>query len=511
MSFNAGSIVATLKANIDGFKQDLDKAVDNAKGYSTKITKSFSGLNSSIEKHKQAIQGVAIKMGVIGAAAGVFTKQIVDLASDQNEVISKTEAIFGKSADGIMQKSKMAAKTVGDSKTAYLDMASAVGNLIVPMGFAQDEAADMSDKMVRLAADLGSFNNAPTAEVLEAIKAGLVGSSEPLRRFGIQLSVARIEEEALASGLIKHKDEMNNLIKAQATMNIIMKDSTAAQGDFARTSDQLANSTKIMWAQFADFRTELGVHLLPIALKVVTVLNGMMERFNELSPVTQKYIAYGVALTAVLGTLGSGFLFLVAMVPSVVSGFGAIGIAISFVGAPILAIIAGLGLLVLAFQKDFLKIRTVTLFFLNGILSIVELFKMHFGNAWKILMDNIVAMTEAIGSVVENIFKGIFNWIITRINELVRSLTMVMRALPGQGNFFLMKEIPMLAEGGIVTSPTLAMIGEGGQSEAVIPLDRLGDFGGGGVNIIINDSLVADEEAARDMMERAFSSMNLAT
>jgi len=66
-----------------------------------------------------------------------------------------------------------------------------------------------------------------------------------------------------------------------------------------------------------------------------------------------------------------------------------------------------------------------------------------------------------------------------------------------------MPNIPMLAEGGIVTSPTLAMIGEGGQSEAVIPLDRLGDFGGGNRvevygRISGSDILLSQERAQRN-------------
>ena len=64
--------------------------------------------------------------------------------------------------------------------------------------------------------------------------------------------------------------------------------------------------------------------------------------------------------------------------------------------------------------------------------------------------------------------------------------------------------IPMLAEGGVVTSPTLAMIGEGGQSEAVIPLDRLGEFGGGSQRVEVvgrisgADILLSNERASRN-------------
>ena len=65
-----------------------------------------------------------------------------------------------------------------------------------------------------------------------------------------------------------------------------------------------------------------------------------------------------------------------------------------------------------------------------------------------------------------------------------------------------MPNIPMLAEGGIVTGPTLAMVGEGGQSEAVIPLDRLHEFGGNGAVEVYgrlsgSDILLSTERAQR--------------
>ena len=53
-----------------------------------------------------------------------------------------------------------------------------------------------------------------------------------------------------------------------------------------------------------------------------------------------------------------------------------------------------------------------------------------------------------------------------------------------------MPDIPMLANGGIVTGPTLALIGEAGP-EAVIPLDRMGSMGGGGMNITVNAGIAA--------------------
>jgi hypothetical protein len=67
--------------------------------------------------------------------------------------------------------------------------------------------------------------------------------------------------------------------------------------------------------------------------------------------------------------------------------------------------------------------------------------------------------------------------------------------------------IPGLAEGGIVTRPTLAMIGEGGQSEAVIPLDKLGKMGGGDIIINVTGGLATSAEIGESVVNalRAYS------
>jgi len=79
-----------------------------------------------------------------------------------------------------------------------------------------------------------------------------------------------------------------------------------------------------------------------------------------------------------------------------------------------------------------------------------------------------------------NIYKGIFNAIAKLWNGTIGKLSFSFPSwVPGFGGKGIsVPNIPMLADGGIVTSPTLAMIGERGP-EAVVPLNRAGGFGGG--------------------------------
>jgi hypothetical protein len=100
---------------------------------------------------------------------------------------------------------------------------------------------------------------------------------------------------------------------------------------------------------------------------------------------------------------------------------------------------------------------------------------------------------------VANIYKAIFNGIASAWNNTIGKLSFSIPdipGLPGRGTKIEVPNIPMLAQGGIVTGPTLAMIGEGRGPEAVIPLDRMGEFGmgGGGMNITVNAGLVSSPE-----------------
>jgi hypothetical protein len=109
----------------------------------------------------------------------------------------------------------------------------------------------------------------------------------------------------------------------------------------------------------------------------------------------------------------------------------------------------------------------------------------------KIGFDLVVTYLKTVAG----IYKAIFNGIATGWNNTIGKLSFSIPnipGLPGRGTKIEVPKIPMLAQGGIVTSPTLALIGEGRGPEAVIPLDRMSEFGmGGGITITVNAGLVS--------------------
>jgi hypothetical protein len=222
----------------------------------------------------------AVKAGAIGAtlAIGLFGKKSVEIASDVAESQSKISVVFGKSAQSVLDFGETSGESLGISKRAALEAAGTFGNLFVSLKLPQAEAAKMSTKMITLAADMASFNNASPEEALEAIRSGLVGETEPLRRFGVNMNDATLRTQALKDGLISNtKEALSPAVKAQAAYGLMLAQTGTAQGDFARTSDGLANQQRILAARFEDLQAKLGEKLLPVVTKVMSGLLGLLE------------------------------------------------------------------------------------------------------------------------------------------------------------------------------------------------------------------------------------------
>ena len=235
------------------------------------------GILGSVGKVAAAAAGV-----FAAAAVGNYLKGAVTAASDLSENTSKVGVVFGKQSDQILKSSKTAATAMGLSQNAYLQANGDLGNLLVSLKIAPKAAAGMSQQMVKLAGDMASFNNVSPEEAMAAIKSGLTGETEPLKRFGVNMNDATLKAQALKMGLIKTtKDAMSPQTKALAAQALIMSQTGTAQGDFARTSGGLANQQRILTAQLDDVKVKIGTHLLPVVTKVTTAFNGFITGMTD--------------------------------------------------------------------------------------------------------------------------------------------------------------------------------------------------------------------------------------
>lgn len=220
---------------------------------------------------KQMLGPLAVAVG--GLAAANFIKGSISAASDLNETITKTQQIFGDTSTAILDWSKNSATAFGQSRQQALDAASTFAIFGKGAGLAGADLVGFSTKLTALAGDFSSFYNASPDEAITAIGAALRGESEPIRRFGVLLNDSVLKQEALKLGLISTTNAaLTPQARALAAYQVILNQSKDAQGDFKRTADGVANSSRTVAARFADLKVIIGQALLPV---VKVLLNGL--------------------------------------------------------------------------------------------------------------------------------------------------------------------------------------------------------------------------------------------
>jgi phage-related protein len=261
-----GNAYVRIRPDMDGFERDANRSIGAAMRSAAKVA--------------------AVAAGTAVAAAGVlFVKDSITAASDLNESINAVNVSFGKSAKGILALGENAAKSVGLSKNEFNGLAVQFGNFAKTVaGPGGDVVATMKDLTGR-SADFASVMNLDVKDAANIFQSGLAGESEPLRKYGIDLSDAAVKAHALAKGIWDGNGEMTEAEKVQARYSLLMKETSKTAGDFANTSDGLANRQRILKADMENAKAEIGTALIPVMQKLVGVVQERvvpaLKKFGE--------------------------------------------------------------------------------------------------------------------------------------------------------------------------------------------------------------------------------------
>ncbi len=314
-----GNVVYVLRGDLNPFKQDLSQAEAAAKSagaqgaaafgvpYKTRLEDISKRLTSAGDKALGFANRSKIASGI--AIGGLYMAS--KAASDLNETMAFTDVTFGNNAAEMKSWADNALDSMGLARESALDAANGFGGLFDTIGLGGDEAVKLSKQMVQLAVDMSSAKNVPLDEALQALKAGLIGEAEPMRRFNVLLSENEIQQYAVKEGIAGSNAELTEAQKVQARLGIIMRDTNKIQGDYARTADSAANSQRRAGEAFKDSAASLGQALAPIMADVADLAADAFEKFSKLpDPIQKSVIALGamVALASPLSALAGGIL-----------------------------------------------------------------------------------------------------------------------------------------------------------------------------------------------------------
>ena len=251
--------VVTATKRLDG----MSKASTRAEAATERVTKRAEAMG-------RALGRAAV---VAGAALSAMAVNSIRLAVAAEETASKFQVVFRGSVESVNNALIDLTDTVPLTLTEMRKLSAGVQDMLVPMGLAREEAAKFSVEAVRLAADIGSFNHVDPSIVLENIQSALAGSSEPMRKYGIDVRKTRLETIAYEHGLVRMGEELNQAAIAQATFIAITEDSADAMGDAARTVNSTANQMKLLRRDFIQAQEDLGDALIPAFAQFLNALN----------------------------------------------------------------------------------------------------------------------------------------------------------------------------------------------------------------------------------------------
>lgn len=264
----------------------------------------MSQIENQVKQVGSSLRGVgrtlstAVTLPILGIAGAA-----VKAASDVEEMQAKFNTVFKTVGGSVSKELGKFAKQVNRSRYDLQGMAATFGDIIKPMGFTEESAADMSITLTKLAVDLSSFNNMPMDEAVRRLRGTLIGAHENAAEFGVIINENTLKQEMMRMGADKLSGSQKEQAKVQARLNLLLKGTTDAQGDATRTSGSFANQMRGLHDATRDVGVQFGEMLLPVASELVLKMQDLVGYLQTLSP-SMKQFAIGIAgAVAIAGPL----------------------------------------------------------------------------------------------------------------------------------------------------------------------------------------------------------------
>lgn len=241
--------------------------------------------NQAAKEVKQVDSGLGklaknVALAAVAKAAFDAGKALVDLASRAEETTNKFNVTFSSVQNQADQMAKNLAENFGLSSRASQQLLADTGDLLTGFGFSQQSALELSNQVQTLAVDLASFTNfSGGAEgASQALTKALLGERESMKALGIAITEADIKQLAEDKGIV---GELDRQTKAALTLELAMRQSKNAIGDFARSQDSFANQSRVTQALLEDIGVELGNVLLPFVSEATAGFNEFLKSIKN--------------------------------------------------------------------------------------------------------------------------------------------------------------------------------------------------------------------------------------
>lgn len=279
---------------------ELERMVVGTDEY-VQATEELRRVNGILDEHRRNLSGVGknyegiLSGGISKLApivAGAFSADIIvsygkhlfDLSTKMEVLEAKARTVFAEAFPIITAEAERNATAMGLTTSEYINAAAAVGDLLIPMGFQREEAANVSSQLVNLSGALSEWTGGQISaqEVSDKLANAMLGEREELKALGISISAADVEARLAAEGMDKLTGNALAQAEAMATLKIIMEKSVDAQVAYAGNTDTMVRKQAELRARFQEIAEKLSTALVPVFDKLLVVAEAVTEVIGHL-------------------------------------------------------------------------------------------------------------------------------------------------------------------------------------------------------------------------------------
>jgi hypothetical protein len=313
-NFNAGGIYSSVNLNMQPFMAGMNQY------------RSLLGqMDAETSKRMNSMSMVtSAAMLAMGAAMVTTGKKMFDLASAAIEVDNLFKESMGNMTGYAQDFATDMATSLGISETNIKRFVGTFNVMLNSMGMLPGISYQMSTTLTKLAYDMASFYNLDSTEAFAKLRSGISGEIEPLKALGIVIDETTVKNYAYKVGIAALGEELSTSQKVMARYELIMRQTSKAQGDLARTADSPANTIRRMSETMEMAMTNFGRAFMPSAQSGLGMIEPLVQGFKALSDIVMK-IPEPIRATVGAGLLATaGFAALVTTINTLTGAYGAL-------------------------------------------------------------------------------------------------------------------------------------------------------------------------------------------
>lgn len=281
------------EADITDLQTKLDRVAKNQDDLEGKTNRATGRMGTAWGKLKDSIGGIGtvlggLSLGVAGVAAAgaVMVPKILDAGASLDALDKKAATVFEGSLGSVQAWAEANASAMGLTETQAVAAAAGIADLLKPMGFTADQAADMSTEISGLSGALSAWSGGTrsAAEVNDILSAALLGERDALKGLGIAISEADVQAQLAKNGTEGLTGAALEQAKAQATLELVLAKSTDAQKAWADGSMSAMQQQNQAKASVEELKEAFNRGLYPILQELVPVATEVAQWLAEHLP-----------------------------------------------------------------------------------------------------------------------------------------------------------------------------------------------------------------------------------